>query len=91
MKLEAIRTKRKLSQIELDEKAGLRRGTTHDIEKGRSKNPSYETVVRLAKALEVEPEKLFPGTHLLSQESAPASAKSMPKVRQGGKAKRPPR
>jgi DNA-binding XRE family transcriptional regulator len=60
VKLETIRTKKGLSQVELDEKAGLRRGTTFDIENGRNQKPAFDTVVRLARVLEVEPEKLFP-------------------------------
>jgi DNA-binding XRE family transcriptional regulator len=60
MNLESIRKQRLLSQTQLDDAAGLRRGTVHDIEHGRSGNPSWETVSKLSKALGVTPEELFP-------------------------------
>ena len=60
MNLEEIRNQKGISQTDLDERAGLSRGTTNDIERGRNKRPAYETVVRLARALEVQPEEIFP-------------------------------
>ena len=40
-----------ISQIELDRRAGLKRGTIQDIESGRSGNPNVRTAIRIAVAL----------------------------------------
>lgn len=40
-----------ISQLELDRLAGLRSGTTNQIEAGRNKRPAYETVVRIVRGL----------------------------------------
>lgn len=60
MNLEAIRKEKGLTQMGLDEAAGLTRGTTNDIERGKNKNPSYEIVRRIAAVLERAPEEIFP-------------------------------
>ncbi len=60
MNLETIRKSKGLTQSQLDEAAGLTRGTTSDIERGKNANPSWETVRRLSDALETRPEELFP-------------------------------
>jgi predicted transcriptional regulator len=39
-----------ISQIELDARAGIREGTTFDLESGRNKRPAHETVVRIVRA-----------------------------------------
>jgi transcriptional regulator with XRE-family HTH domain len=55
-----------LSQLQLDDLAGLTRGTVADIERGKNKNPSHETVTRLVRALKqrgfngLSAEELFP-------------------------------
>jgi DNA-binding XRE family transcriptional regulator len=60
MNLEEVRTQKGISQTELDEKAGLHRGTINDIERGRNKRPAFEVVVRIARVLDVPAESLFP-------------------------------
>lgn len=55
-----------LSQAQLDDLAGLRRGTTADIEQGRNNRPAHETVTRYVRAFRrkgldgVTAEDLFP-------------------------------
>lgn len=55
-----------MSQVELDRVAGLPKGTTFDLEAGRSERPSHETVVRIVRALRkrgmlgADGEQLFP-------------------------------
>jgi len=39
-----------LTQTQLDDLAGLTRGTTADIERGKNKRPSHETVTRIVRA-----------------------------------------
>lgn len=39
-----------LSQAQLDDIAGVRRGTTADIEQGRNVRPAHETVTRYVRA-----------------------------------------
>jgi DNA-binding XRE family transcriptional regulator len=41
-----------VSQRKLDKLAGLRSGTTFQIEAGRNAKPSYETVMRLIRGLQ---------------------------------------
>jgi len=66
MTLQEARELVKLSQSELDRRAGLPIGTTHDLENGRVDSPSWERVVRIVRALRrsglkgVEGESLFP-------------------------------
>ena len=60
MKLKEIRESQRLDQTELDALAGLTRGTVSDIERGKNKNPSWQIVSSLAKALNMPPEELFP-------------------------------
>jgi hypothetical protein len=55
-----------LSQSELDRKAGLPAGSTHELESGRTQNPSWANVGRIVRALQsaglkgVSAETLFP-------------------------------
>ena len=60
MTLQEARRKKGLNQVQLAEMAGVDQTTISDIECGRNKNPSWETVARIAEALEVEPDELFP-------------------------------
>lgn len=59
-----------LSQAQLDAAAGVRLGTTMDLESGRNKNPSHSTVVRIVRALHqrglagLTTEDLFPVTEV---------------------------
>jgi transcriptional regulator with XRE-family HTH domain len=56
--LRAIRTRKGFSQESLAEAAGLHRNMVNFLENGH-RNPSMETIVKLAKALRVEPGKFF--------------------------------
>lgn len=64
-----------LTQIQLDDRANLTRGTIADIERGKNKNPSHETVTRIIRALHaaglagVSAEDIFP----VPQNEQPAS------------------
>ncbi len=60
MNLETIRKSKGLTQTQLDEKAGLKRGTVNDIERGKNRNPCWLIIYKLAKALEAPPEQVFP-------------------------------
>lgn len=40
-----------ISQLELDREAGLSKGAVNDIEQGRNARPSFDTVVRIVRAL----------------------------------------
>lgn len=60
MSLRAFRNAKSMSQADLAEAAGVDQTTISTIEVGKNQNPSWETVVRLARALGVAPEDLFP-------------------------------
>jgi transcriptional regulator with XRE-family HTH domain len=55
-----------LSQSELERRAGLPAGTIHDLESGRTENPSWDRVVRIVRALRksglknIDGEQIFP-------------------------------
>jgi putative transcriptional regulator len=64
-----LKTARKiagLSQADLAARAGVKQETISQLENGRIQRVSYETVGRIARALNVSVEELFP----LQQESA---------------------
>ncbi len=60
MDLETARKIKGLSQAALDDAAGLSRGTVSDIERGKNRNPSWETVAKIAKVIGIDPLKIFP-------------------------------
>lgn len=66
MTLEHARKLLRLNQRDLERAAGVCRGTVHEIENGRNKRPSYDTVVRIVSALQrhglpgITAEQLFP-------------------------------
>ncbi|MGM0241235.1 hypothetical protein ID741_003856 [Enterococcus sp. AZ103] len=49
-----------MTQYELSKLVGVRTGIITDLKKGRSKNPSFELVCRIADALRVKVEDLRP-------------------------------
>jgi transcriptional regulator with XRE-family HTH domain len=53
-------TRGRLTQEELADLSGVDQTTISNIENGRIKKPSWETVARLSAALGVEPVELFP-------------------------------
>jgi transcriptional regulator with XRE-family HTH domain len=58
--LRAIRNEQGLTQEQLSEKSGVEQTTISGLETGRIKRPAWEIVAKLANALGVAPEKLFP-------------------------------
>lgn len=54
----------RLTQQELAELSGIDQTTISDIENGRIKKPSWETVARLSAALGLDPAELFPVDNL---------------------------
>ena len=57
--IKKLRKKYKLSQEELAKKAGITYSTLIKIESGFNKNPTLETLVKVAKALEVGIDELI--------------------------------
>jgi predicted transcriptional regulator len=49
--LQKARTLVGISQIRLDDLAGLTRGTTADLERGKNQRPAHETVTKIIRAL----------------------------------------
>ncbi len=62
MELKTARRIARLTQLELATKAGVDDSLISLVENGKRdiRNISYSTVVRIARALNVEPEELFP-------------------------------
>lgn len=51
MNLQTARQLLGISQHKLDQEAGLPKGTTHDLESGRTGSPSHATVTKIVRAL----------------------------------------
>lgn len=51
MTLQSVRQALGISQVDLDRRAGLTRGTVGDIESGRNGNPSFSVCMDIADAL----------------------------------------
>jgi transcriptional regulator with XRE-family HTH domain len=60
MELKTARRIARLTQRELATKAGVDPSTISLLERGRRQNASYESIVRIARALNIEPSELFP-------------------------------
>jgi transcriptional regulator with XRE-family HTH domain len=60
MNLKEARKQKGLTQEQLEIASGVDQPTISSIEIGRIKNPSWQIVAKLAKALDVPPEELFP-------------------------------
>lgn len=60
MELRKLRRVAGLSQEELASKSGVDLAVISKLERGLRRAPAYETVVRLARALNLEPEELEP-------------------------------
>ena len=58
--LRATRKKRGMTQVELSAKSGVRQTAISKLELGQIGSPEWLTVARLAAALRVRPESLFP-------------------------------
>ncbi len=61
--MKEIREERKLTQIRLAKMCGVQQATISDIERGRIKSPSVDIAQRIANALCVNIEDLFPVNH----------------------------
>lgn len=76
MTLKEARELANLTQSELDRRAGVPQGTTHDLESGRVLNPSWTRVIQIVRALRaagmpgIEGEQLFPVPQPNEQEAA---------------------
>lgn len=51
MTLQTLRQSLGISQVELDRRAGLPRGTINDIETGKNQNPGVAVCIQIAEAL----------------------------------------
>ena len=60
MKLREARKTKHMTQEELAAASGVDQATISNLEVERVKNPSWQIVARLARALDMEPEVLFP-------------------------------
>jgi transcriptional regulator with XRE-family HTH domain len=58
--LKEIRTAKGITQEDLEASSGVTQTTISSLERGTNKRPSWETVRRLASALNVAPDELFP-------------------------------
>jgi transcriptional regulator with XRE-family HTH domain len=58
-RLQELRKHRGLSQAGLAQRSGLSRKTVNELETGRTVNPRLETIIRLAKALDVAASELM--------------------------------
>lgn len=58
--LKTARLARGLTQEQLAEKTGLNQTTISDIERGIIRKPSWDAVAKLSKALDYNPNEIFP-------------------------------
>ncbi len=70
MELKTARRIAGLTQQQLAEKAGVDDSLISRLERGDRKTASYESIVRIARALNVEPEELFPVPDVKSNDDA---------------------
>ncbi|MEK6631097.1 MAG: helix-turn-helix transcriptional regulator [Acidobacteriota bacterium] len=72
-RVRARRLELHMTQVELATASGITQTAVSDIERGATESPGYETVVRLARALQVPSEELF-----LVESLAPADTAATP-------------
>lgn len=60
MELKTARRIARLTQLQLAKKAGVDNSMISRLEDGSRKRPSYVAMVRIARALNVAPDELFP-------------------------------
>jgi transcriptional regulator with XRE-family HTH domain len=65
MELKKYRRIAGLTQDQLAKKSGVDKSLISRLERGRRQTASYESIVRLARALHLEPEELVPVTPTL--------------------------
>lgn len=73
MTLKPVRESLGLTQVELDRRAGLPRGTVNDIESGRNQNPSLSVCLDIVDALRRAGAKGVAVERLFGAESRAAS------------------
>ena len=66
-RIKEIRKEKSMSQLELSVKANMSQSFLASVEKGK-KQPSVQTLLRIANALEVNPRIFFPANDNLSKE-----------------------
>ena len=59
-KIEFYLKRQRMSQYELAKRVGIRDGQITDMKKGRSKNPSFKLICKIADVLNVSTEDLRP-------------------------------
>jgi transcriptional regulator with XRE-family HTH domain len=59
VRLKELRLAKGWTQVELAERAGVRRATVSMLESGKTDSISFNTIDRLSRALEVDPALLF--------------------------------
>ena len=60
-KIKSVRVKKGISQVELSLRSNLSQSFIANVEKGK-KQPSVLTLIKIAKALEVNPQDFFPAS-----------------------------
>jgi transcriptional regulator with XRE-family HTH domain len=70
-KIREIRQNKRVSQMELSLRSGLAQGFIAEVELGK-KQPSVQTLLRIAQALEVNPVDFFPAPEAQSREEVKA-------------------
>ncbi|MCM1235434.1 MAG: helix-turn-helix domain-containing protein [Ruminococcus flavefaciens] len=65
--LKAIRKEKKFSQRQLAEKSGVSYSMVCKLESGEQKNPSLETIEKIADALDITPAELMTGLDIFEQ------------------------
>lgn len=60
MTLKEARERKRLTQAQLAEAAGINQGTISLLELGRTTSPSWDVVAKLSRVLGVKPDALFP-------------------------------
>jgi transcriptional regulator with XRE-family HTH domain len=73
LRLRHARKHRGLTQVELATKSGVKQGSISDLERGESKSFRGETLLSLAKALNVSPEWLSKGQGTMEPQYLPLS------------------
>ncbi len=69
-RIRAARVALGMTQVELAAKSGITQGAVSAIERDDTEFPTHDTVVRLARALVVAPEELFPVPDPTTSEAA---------------------
>ena len=87
-RLKSMRKEKKMTQATLAEKSGISSNTIFSFESGRRKNPTSDTIFKLASALDVDPGELaagWPGLKVIggNNSETPEPEKTIPSIRLG--------